>query len=66
MKQPHLDTNLDGVLTTYAPQMYQLLVETLKMLQVDFEQNQYFDATDLENQISELFALIEAQHDYQV
>jgi hypothetical protein len=46
--------------------MYQLLVETLKMLQVDFEQNQYFDATDLENQISDLFALIEAQHDHQV
>jgi hypothetical protein len=46
--------------------MYQLLVETLKMLQVDFEQNQYFDATDLENQISDLFALIEAQNDYKV
>jgi len=54
------------LLTRYAPQMYQLLVETLKMLQVDFEQNQYFDATDLENQISELFALIEVQHDHQV
>jgi hypothetical protein len=54
------------LLNRHAPRMYQLLVETLKMLQVDFEQNQYFDATDLENQISELFALIEAQHDYQI